>query len=197
MTTDTTRAPRKVDYEDVDDIIGIAAEMSDLDKERLGVDDLRDVARQLDIPDRYVTPAIAELARRRETLRREEARRRQRRALVLWVSVAVVAVLLLWVFVAQGRLGDLASEAARRRSQVVNVQERQQATERQWASQPPSPERSAELSGAENRVRIERMRYDEAVAAYNAAANGFPNSLFAGLFGHPDQLPLSSELGRF
>lgn len=41
----------------------------------------------------------------------------------------------------------------------------------------------AELSGTENRVAVERMRYNEVVAAYNANVKTFPGNLVASMFG--------------
>ncbi len=40
-----------------------------------------------------------------------------------------------------------------------------------------------ELAGSENRVAVERMRYNEAVGAFNAAIRRFPGNLFAGVMG--------------
>jgi len=40
-----------------------------------------------------------------------------------------------------------------------------------------------ELTGTENRISVERRRYNEAVRAYNVTVRRFPASLFAGLFG--------------
>ena len=40
-----------------------------------------------------------------------------------------------------------------------------------------------ELAGTENRVAVERRRYNEAVRAYNAAIRRFPANIVAGLFG--------------
>jgi len=40
-----------------------------------------------------------------------------------------------------------------------------------------------ELAGTENRISVERRRYNEAVQAYNIAIKSFPANLFAGLFG--------------
>ncbi|MGE0451448.1 MAG: LemA family protein [Vicinamibacterales bacterium] len=45
-----------------------------------------------------------------------------------------------------------------------------------------------ELSGTENRIAVERMRYNEAVQAYNTSRRQFPSNLTARLFGfeeHP------------
>ncbi|HYO80354.1 MAG TPA: LemA family protein [Bryobacteraceae bacterium] len=40
-----------------------------------------------------------------------------------------------------------------------------------------------ELAGTENRIAVERRRYNESVQRYNTTLAVFPNSLFAGLFG--------------
>lgn len=191
------RPSRTIDYEDVDDIIGVAAEMSDLDAERLSVEDLSAIAKDLDIPEHYVVPAVAELARRRQAMLIDEARRKKRTLIMVWSAVTVVALLLVWALTGNAKLGGLVAHAEAQRAQVVNVVERQAATQATWGTAPESPERRAELAGAENRVRIARRQYDEAAAAYNAAAMSFPGSLWAGLFGHPDRMPLSSEIERF
>jgi len=41
----------------------------------------------------------------------------------------------------------------------------------------------AELAGTENRVAVERMRYNEIVRDYNIGVKTFPSSLIAGMFG--------------
>jgi LemA protein len=41
----------------------------------------------------------------------------------------------------------------------------------------------AELSGTENRISVERMRYNEMVRDYNVSVKTFPGSLIAGMFG--------------
>jgi LemA protein len=40
-----------------------------------------------------------------------------------------------------------------------------------------------ELAGTENRIAVERKRYNDAVRDYNQSIRRFPNSLFAGMFG--------------
>ena len=40
-----------------------------------------------------------------------------------------------------------------------------------------------ELSGTENRIAVERQRYNDAVRAYNTAVRQFPGSFVAGLRG--------------
>lgn len=40
-----------------------------------------------------------------------------------------------------------------------------------------------ELAGTENRIAVERRRYNEAVRTYNVKIRSFPENLFAGMFG--------------
>ena len=40
-----------------------------------------------------------------------------------------------------------------------------------------------ELAGTENRIAVERRRYNEAVRAYNVKIRSFPTNILAGLFG--------------
>jgi LemA protein len=46
---------------------------------------------------------------------------------------------------------------------------------------------SDEMAGAENRMAVERKRYNDAVAAYNRMARGFPAFLLRPVFGFPKQ----------
>ena len=39
-----------------------------------------------------------------------------------------------------------------------------------------------ELAGTENRIAVERMRYNEAVQDYNVKVQSFPSNLLAGMF---------------
>ena len=41
-----------------------------------------------------------------------------------------------------------------------------------------------ELSGTENRIAVERMRYNEAVQDYNITVRSFPGNIVAGMFGY-------------
>ena len=41
-----------------------------------------------------------------------------------------------------------------------------------------------ELSGSENRIAVERMRYNEAVRDYNVTVRRFPGNVIAGMFGY-------------
>jgi LemA protein len=41
----------------------------------------------------------------------------------------------------------------------------------------------AQLEGTENRIAVERRRYNEAAQAFNTRRNSFPTNIYAGLFG--------------
>ena len=41
-----------------------------------------------------------------------------------------------------------------------------------------------ELAGTENRIAVERMRYNEAVQNYNLKVRSFPSNIMAGIFGY-------------
>jgi hypothetical protein len=179
--------------EDVDEIIGIAAEMKHASADHLTVADLESVAAQLDIPAPYVQRAMSELAARRQAA--EQARARRRRVLA-WAGGALAATVVLTGVLAvqaQGSLREELSRVEQKRAQVRNVLERQAHVEARYRGAADSPERDAELSGAENRVSIERRRYDEAAARYNARARSFPASVWARLGGLPTRVPLSNE----
>src|SRR3989441_11762909 len=46
---------------------------------------------------------------------------------------------------------------------------------------------SDELAGTENRIAVERMRYNDVVRAYNAYIKSFPNMVYARVFGFEPQ----------
>ena len=47
-----------------------------------------------------------------------------------------------------------------------------------------------ELAGTENRIAVERMRYNETIQAYNTARRQFPANITAGIFGFKDEYKL-------
>jgi LemA protein len=53
----------------------------------------------------------------------------------------------------------------------------------------------AQLEGTENRITVERGRFNEAVQAYNTAIKRFPAALFAGMFGHSPRPYFSATPG--
>ena len=187
-----------VDVEDVDDVIGVAARMKDADQDRLTVEEVEEVALELDIEPEYVGRAVEALeARRAEQERREEAERagrRLRRGVAVAAAVALVVGLLGASLLGQSGLSERQSVADQKRAQVVNVIERRRQVQATLKGQPMTPDREAERIGSENRVRVEQRRYDEAAARYNAYASSIPGMLACALFGRPSQLPLSNEI---
>ena len=53
----------------------------------------------------------------------------------------------------------------------------------------------AQLEGTENRIAVERGRFNEAVQAYNTAIKRFPAVLLAGVFGHAARPYFTSTAG--
>ena len=53
----------------------------------------------------------------------------------------------------------------------------------------------AQLEGTENRIAVERGRFNEAVAEYNTAVKRFPTVLFAGLFGYKEKPYFAAKEG--
>lgn len=50
-----------------------------------------------------------------------------------------------------------------------------------------------ELAGTENRISVERRRFNETIQAYNTAVRSFPNSIFAGWFGFEVRKPFEAS----
>lgn len=132
-------------------------------------------------------------ARERHEARLRAEQRKRMRLTAAATALAQVALLGIAVSNTHAELRALHAEVERTRSQVENVRERQVATVARLAAAEPSVGREAELSGAENRVRIERARYDEAAAAYNAGRGSVWASLCASVTGLPERAPLSNE----
>lgn len=53
----------------------------------------------------------------------------------------------------------------------------------------------AELAGTENRIAVERQRYNEQVRDYNVSVKTFPGSLIAGLFGFEARTMFEAQSG--
>lgn len=52
---------------------------------------------------------------------------------------------------------------------------------------PDAPSLMDELAGTENRLSVERKRYNDAVQVYNVAVRRFPGKIMAGLLGFREQ----------
>jgi hypothetical protein len=108
-------------------------------------------------------------------------------------GAALGAIFVVMFFNTRADVRDAKLAAERQWAQVINVADRQKATVAQWANAADSADRQAELSGAENRLRIERARYDELATEYRRHASGLSGWLVTMLGNYPDSLPLSSE----
>jgi LemA protein len=53
----------------------------------------------------------------------------------------------------------------------------------------------AQLEGTENRISVERMRYNDTAREYNTARQRFPTALFAGMFGFKEKAYFRAEPG--
>lgn len=52
-----------------------------------------------------------------------------------------------------------------------------------------------ELAGTENRIAVERSRYNEAVTVFNQLIKTFPNNIFAGIFGFEEKVRFEAAAG--
>ncbi len=186
-----------MDFEDVDDVIGVAAELKDASADKLTLEELQEVAGDLDIPAEYVAPAVAELERRRRAkAQAERASRARRNKLLLWAA-SILGAALVAVLMVQAGLSRALAEVDAHRAHVLNALDRVESTERHYADAPSGDrDARAEIDGAHNRVRVARQRYDEHAAAYNGRAASFPGRFVAPLFDLPTSVPLSAEVTR-
>ena len=56
-------------------------------------------------------------------------------------------------------------------------------------------ELQVQLEGTENRIKVARNKFNQAVSAYNVAIRSFPGSLFAGVFGFDKKPTFQAEEG--
>lgn len=145
------------------------------------------------VNDRALALLRKQQARERHEARLRDERRKQARVLAGAIALTLVALMGLAGVNTHAKLRDLHAQVERARAQVANVRERQEAVVTRFASAEASVGREAELSGAENRVRIERARYDEAAAVYNAAVGSAWGAACAAVTGLPERAPLSNE----
>ncbi len=183
---------------DVDDVIEAAAQAHAVERETLSVEEVQDVARQLQIPAELVAPAIAVVRKRRRDQLAADAAAAAATAMRLkvlgGVAAALAAIVLAWGLAARSSVRAAWSRVEKHRAQVLNVRDRQRATKVQWEGVADSPRRSAELTGAENRVRVEQKNYDAAAVEYNDTASGVMARLVVTWGDYPESVPLSSEV---
>lgn len=197
--SDDLSSPENADlqYDDIDDVIEIAARKKRAAAERLQLEDLRDVAGDLGIDDEFVEEAVVELERRRERKARQNERRREQIRMALVGAAVFLVVLAGFAMLSRHQLGSDLNDVRQQRVQVANAIDRQHETQEYWADREHSSGRDAELQGAVNRVSVETRRYDESASRYNRRADGVFTSMWTGIFGFPDEVPLSDEIDEW
>ena len=183
--------------EDLDDIIGEAARRKDMAEEALTVKEIEDVASELDIGPEYVEQAMKELERRRKAKAREAKEGERTKKVVVGALAGALALFFVVTLVGKSSLSSKLERTKQARAQMVNVMDRKKDTLKTYGKAADSPDKLAALEGADNRIRVERRRYDEAATAYNTAVSSFPGSMWAGIFGMPDHVALSSEISAW
>jgi hypothetical protein len=192
---------------DVEPVIAHAERLRIGDETDLSLDELKAVGAEIDIQPAYIEKAVAlrqaEKQKQAEAEKAALAERQRRLVLARKVGIgaavaAVVSMICVWIGASSRatELRGLDAEVARARAQLVSVTERQAKVEAEYRPRSASPDRDAELLGAENRVRVERMRYDEAAATYNAARGRTFGGWASRLYGVPERAPLSDETLR-
>lgn len=140
--------------------------------------------------------AQALLHQERAEDRRFEVAEQTRKRFMLQLGGALLgAGLLLGGIAAQqtgSRLSGLHAAVAQAKSQLISVRERRAQVVARFEQAPESEGRDAELSGAENRVRVEMKHYDDAAAEYNAAVENAWSRFCAKLAKLPDHAELSN-----
>ena len=202
---DDENLPEQIEFEDVDDVIGVALELRDESESKISTDTLEDIAEELDIDPRYVDRALDVLDERRAEAKRMDERsqllRIQSYKLALKVLLGCLLVsgvgIVSWTLLTANTQSALASEWAeveQRRSQVLNVQQRMHLVQQRLAEAPRNIQTNDELAGAENRVSIERRRYDRAAAQYNQLTSSLPHAWFCSYVEAPCHAALAHEV---
>jgi hypothetical protein len=198
MDDNVSEQKTMIERHELDDIIGEAARQKQVAEDSLTIEEVEEVAAELDIDEEYVEAAVHELQRRQELAEKQRKRAEDRasrmRKIAAWGIGAVAAICLVMFAIAFTRLNSTLSAAEQQRAQVESVVERQIATVEQYEGQPTSIEKNAAIEGAENRVRVEIRRYDEAAGTYNKVARGLFGGAVTSMLGMPGELPLSNQI---
>ncbi len=188
-----------VERDDVDDVIGIAARLDMEAEDQLSLSEVEAVAAELDIDPEHVREATRKLQKDRADERAETVRKAALRRKLVGVAAAVVTAVLLALTALTGvghsGLNARYAEVEARQAQIVSVMERQERVEKRYEGLKLDKDREAEIIGADNRVRVERRRYDQAAAEYNRYSSGLSGRLARTVFGHPVRVELSNGAG--
>src|SRR5690554_7648996 len=132
------------DYEDVDDIIGLAEELRVCSSDLLSSEEIAEVGEDLGIEQKYIEQARDELVKRREVDAREAvASAAKAKTLRLGLSIGAVAFVVIfgvWAALASLSLGNREAALSAHSAQVASARERQQSVHKLMANRPDSPE---------------------------------------------------------
>ncbi len=170
-------------YDDVDDVMELAERLRSEDVVQFSASEMAEMGDELGIPAEYIEQARSLLKERRllEEKQALEKAAAQKKLVRFGVIGAVVVVVVFGILsmVSSSKVGGLATAADSAIAQVDSVQERQKSVKATLANRPDSPDKDAELIGAENRLRVELKRCNDVVVRYNQYAGTFPASLWA------------------
>ena len=144
-TREALRRRSDVAEGDIDEIIGIAAELADADRPGASVAEIEAVARELQIDPKYVERAIEVLGQRREQVQRDAAARAQTTRRALLVGGAAMGVVALGI-------GGLAASGGQRLASAAGSSIWPGPTSTPCCSaRPPWPPSSSPWPGARSR----------------------------------------------
>lgn len=171
------------EYDDVDEVMELAERLRSEAVVEFSASEMAEIGDELGIPAEYIEQARNQLKERRllEEKQALEKAAQQKKMVRFGVigGVVLVSVMSIWSMSASSKVGKLATAADAAIAQVESVQERQKSVKAMLAGRPDSPDKDAELIGAENRLRVELKRCNDAVVLYNQYAGSFPASLWA------------------
>lgn len=182
---------RGLSEEEADHLLERAARLQLEAEGRVSREDLRAGAAEVGIDPRWLDEAERQLTR--ERAEGERTRRARKKAALVVGGVAALSFVLL-LGAARVSLGGKLAEVERRRAQLENVTARRDALVPQLkalaqeageARGPLYVRLADELAGAENRIAVEKKRYDEAALAYDRAARSAPFAWVRPLVGMP------------
>ena len=206
MTT-PERLHHELSSDDLPDVIEVAESLKAAQSD-LSPAELKAVARELDFDDATIERAAEKVKEQKLARAQAEqaalaqvqvARQTRKKALGIFAAVFVaLGIVTVAVDLATERgLRTSYAEVERKRAQTVNVLDRQVAVELRLSKHPVSAAADdAERSGSENRVRIERKRFDEAASEYNAKVGGWVSRTVARVHGLPARVALSNEVTK-
>ena len=192
------KVPEAIHVDDVDDAVGIAAEKAKAAEDSVSVAQLVEIGAEVGLPASAMVEAAAELGEHKRAIAEREAQRKRIIAAGAAAAAALVVLTLIVGAVGRSSLVEQRSVVDAKRAQVVSVvKRRNDVLASLEGANLASDERWAEVSGSENRIAVEKRRYDEAASEYNRRAATLSGPLGAAIFGHPQHVELSIEIASW